>query len=148
MGVLRAALLALAAAAEPSALRGNATNLNGGLLEGVRVCGNYCGAGWCGGQFRSESQCAFSIAPQSSFQGGPSCADACCQGHDACCGAPGGKELCNGALVECLGRCVPWDLSCTNGPVPVPPAGIERAMDVVRDWCCGERCPPATTIYE
>jgi len=76
-----------------------------------------------------------------------------------CC-APGGDSLpeslnkvrhCNREIVECLDTCSGLDVSCTRGIVGVPTDVVWAAMDLVEDWCCGERCPkhlaakPATT---
>ena len=116
-----------------------------------RVCGNFCGPGWCNDGWYSEwdsdaNHCGpnYGDAEISSITGEPSCADLCCRSHDECC-APGGTDLpatsgCNTELVNCLGNCNPLSATCTNEGVPVPAGGIWVAMDLVEDWCCGHRC--------
>ena len=116
-----------------------------------RVCGNFCGPGWCNDGWYSEwdsdaNHCGpnYGEAEISSITGEPSCADLCCRSHDECC-APGGTDLpatsgCNTELVNCLGNGNPLSAPCTNEGIPVPAGGIWAAMDLVEDWCCGHRC--------
>eukprot|EP00446_Apocalathium_sp_SHHI-4_P020295 CAMPEP_0177251010 /NCGR_PEP_ID=MMETSP0367-20130122/53714_1 /TAXON_ID=447022 ORGANISM="Scrippsiella hangoei-like, Strain SHHI-4" /NCGR_SAMPLE_ID=MMETSP0367 /ASSEMBLY_ACC=CAM_ASM_000362 /LENGTH=168 /DNA_ID=CAMNT_0018703867 /DNA_START=51 /DNA_END=557 /DNA_ORIENTATION=- len=105
-----------------------------GEQKGVKVCGNYCGPGWCAGQFQSENVCDASVPPEEF-----SCPDACCREHDICCGTTH-LSPCNRAIVDCLKKCGDLDLSCTNGFIPVPAGAIENTMGVVEDWCCGHPC--------
>ena len=51
-----------------------------------RVCGNYCGPGWCNNNWIAEKNCDTS-GPVQTTSFGPSCADSCCQTHDSCCGS-------------------------------------------------------------
>jgi hypothetical protein len=65
-----------------------------------KICGNYCGPGWCGGKYESEHDC-FEDGDTSYPPTGP--ADACCQTHDRCCGDPATRgEECNHNLYECM----------------------------------------------
>mmetsp|Transcript_7539 Transcript_7539/g.19120 ORF Transcript_7539/g.19120 Transcript_7539/m.19120 type:complete len:167 (-) Transcript_7539:98-598(-) len=108
----------------------------------LKVCGNYCGPGWCDGKFLPEDQCDEKVAPETSPFSGPSCSDSCCRDHDVCCGAGPGhsKVSCNSDFVECLKHCGDLDMSCMNGYIPVPAGAIEKTMGVIEDWCCGEPC--------
>lgn len=63
----------------------------------------------------------------------------CCRDHDKCCGH-GDRSTCNRMIVECLSACDKMSLTCTLDGVPVPAGGIEAAMDIVEDWCCGSPC--------
>ena len=136
--------------AEPWICPPNATSLAKPDMN-FRVCGNFCGPGWCNDGWYSEwdsdaNHCGpnYGEAEISSITGEPSCADLCCRAHDECC-APGGTDLpatsgCNTDLVNCLGNCNPLSATCTNEGIPVPAGGIWAAMDLVEDWCCGHRC--------
>ena len=139
--------------AEPWICRPNATHAQPLAKPDMnfRVCGNFCGPGWCNDGWYSEwdsdaNHCGpnYGEAEISSITGEPSCADLCCRAHDECC-APGGTDLpatsgCNTDLVNCLGNCNPLSATCTNEGIPVPAGGIWAAMDLVEDWCCGHRC--------
>ena len=110
--------------------------------QSFRVCGSYCGPGWCNNKWISESICDESAAPEHHSITGYSCADLCCQQHDNCCGQP--KKLqgeCNNMIVKCLSKCDPLSLTCTNDGFPFPAGEIELAMDIVNEWCCGSPCP-------
>ena len=120
----------------------SALSLPAASTASFRVCGNYCGPGWCNGGWISEGDCDDSVSPETHSLTGPSCADVCCRSHDACCGHSSHRNTCNTALVDCLSKCDPASVTCTNDGVPVPAGGIEAAMDIVESWCCGERCPP------
>uniref|UniRef100_A0A6U9NUR2 Phospholipase A2 n=1 Tax=Zooxanthella nutricula TaxID=1333877 RepID=A0A6U9NUR2_9DINO len=104
-----------------------------GVGGSLRVCGNYCGPGWCNGRQLPEDKCDESVTPTS-------CADACCRDHDACCGSDDDSS-CNEAIIECLSRCDSFDLDCVNGFIPVPAAAIKGALGLAKDWCCGAPCP-------
>ena len=106
--------------------------LRGPTISDFSVCGNYCGPGWCNGQWLHEENCDDSIAPETWTLSGPSCADQCCQAHDRCCGTSHGPwQDCNRQIVDCLGRCNPLSATCTLDGVPVPAGGIWAAMDLV-----------------
>mmetsp|Transcript_80039 Transcript_80039/g.222658 ORF Transcript_80039/g.222658 Transcript_80039/m.222658 type:complete len:145 (+) Transcript_80039:73-507(+) len=113
----------------------NATRPEGSF----HVCGNYCGPGWCDGTWLEEANCDDSVAPETHADTGASCADVCCRDHDKCCGH-GDRSTCNRMIVECLSACDKMSLTCTLDGVPVPAGGIEAAMDIVEDWCCGSPC--------
>eukprot|EP00928_Gymnodinium_smaydae_P048176 TRINITY_DN3219_c2_g2_i1.p1 TRINITY_DN3219_c2_g2~~TRINITY_DN3219_c2_g2_i1.p1 ORF type:complete len:206 (+),score=31.04 TRINITY_DN3219_c2_g2_i1:72-689(+) len=108
-------------------------------VHAIEVCGNYCGPEWCNGKEIRERDCDESVAPTGQ-------ADSCCKEHDRCCGQAD-KSSCNRDLVTCLHQVNPADMDCTRPggfipfPVPVPPQVIEKSMEVVEDWCCGEPCP-------
>ena len=104
-----------------------------------RICGAYCGPGWCNDEWLPEANCSGTAEPQEN-----SCADACCKTHDYCCGhlTPStGKRDCNTNIVECLQACTS-DSNCTDAiGIHVAPSVISTAMSVVEGWCCGEPCP-------
>mgnify|MGYP006111753615 CR=1 FL=1 len=104
-----------------------------------RICGAYCGPGWCNDEWLPEANCSGTAEPQEN-----SCADACCKTHDYCCGhlTPStGKRACNTNIVECLQACTS-DSNCTDAiGIHVAPSVISTAMSVVEGWCCGEPCP-------
>ena len=122
---------------------------NSSLAPLTRVCGNYCGPGWCDG--KSQEECArvssdgATCEQRGCYEGGESdgsCADECCKRHDTCCGSSD-RHACNKDIVACLGACPTgsgdkgcgWELGIT-----VSPSVIEAAMDIVSSWCCGEQC--------
>lgn len=72
-----------------------------------KVCGNYCGPGWCSGEYIDEKSCFETMSPQGQ------CADQCCRVHDACCGQYD-RSACNDAIANCLYDCG-GDMSCTYG---------------------------------
>ena len=104
------------------------------------VCGNYCGPGYCNGKYLDETKCDGSVKPEVSH-GNTSCADACCHMHDHCCGHEPPFKTCNKRIVDCLAKCSHLDTSCHLHGIPVPAGGVEVAMDIVEDWCCGSPCP-------
>eukprot|EP00040_Diaphanoeca_grandis_P021590 m.115177 g.115177 ORF g.115177 m.115177 type:complete len:139 (-) comp28403_c1_seq1:512-928(-) len=104
------------------------------------VCGNYCGPGWCNGGWTPEEDCDDHVAPETWSSTGPSCADVCCKAHDNCCGHEPPYSSCNTQIVDCLSKCDVASVTCTIDGVPVPAGGIEAAMDIVEDWCCGSPC--------
>ena len=104
-----------------------------------RVCGNYCGPGWCDAKWEAEVDCDDTAATDGS------CEDSCCKIHDTCCGhttPTTGKASCNTAIVACLDKCgssKPW---CKDKlGIPISNKLIAEAMDIVEDWCCGAPCP-------
>jgi hypothetical protein len=124
----------------------------GKAKSNFRVCGYYCGPGWCDNGWHSEwnsdsNHCGPDyIAPQKSpFSSSPACADVCCMKHDECC-APGGTDKqstagCNKMIVDCLAACDALDMSCLEAlDVPVAAGAVWAAMDLVEDWCCGSPC--------
>ena len=111
-------------------------------LERFRVCGSYCGPGWCNNQWLDEDKCDDSILPEFHKLTGYSCEDSCCRIHDNCCGQNKSLQInCNKEIVKCLSKCNPLSLTCTFYDVPVIPISVETAMDIVDDWCCGSPCP-------
>ena len=134
-----------------------------------RVCGNYCGPGWCTAARARRgccrripcSHCAAARARRCNAQWEKeevcddsadtdgSCEDACCRLHDTCCGhkTPStGKADCNTAIVTCLDACSGDKVSkwCRDGlDIPISNRVIADAMDLVEGWCCGGPCPKA-----
>ena len=103
-----------------------------------RVCGNYCGPGWCNGEWLDEGLCDESVSPEVNNL---SCADSCCRSHDSCCGK--NKSLqkdCNVQIVNCLSNCNKFSLTCTNNGIPIPAGIIEYSMSIIENWCCGTEC--------
>ena len=135
----------------PLALVVLAASSRGRELFDFRVCGQFCGPGWCNGDWRSEwdsdpTACGpdYGDVQASAFGGAPACADLCCRDHDRCC-APGGTDLmatkgCNKQIVDCLAKCQDADISCTDGPIPVPASAVWCAPSVAREpeppVCC------------
>jgi len=105
-----------------------------------RVCGNYCGAGWCNGKWLDEGLCDESTPPE--FNNNKySCSDSCCKKHDNCCGQNKSLQLsCNTQIVNCLRKCNQFSLTCTNRGIPIPAGIIKYSMSVIETWCCGTRC--------
>ena len=125
-------------------------------VPAFRVCGNYCGPGWCNGGWHSEwdadpNHCGPEYGPpELSAAGEASCEDSCCREHDICC-APGGDgpaglnatRSCNRRIVECLDGCSGIGGGCHRGFIPVPTDVVWAAMDLVEGWCCGNPCDGA-----
>tara|TARA_B100000886_G_C20255984_1_gene420845 strand:+ start:324 stop:725 length:402 start_codon:yes stop_codon:yes gene_type:complete len=106
-----------------------------------RVCGSYCGPGWCNNMWLNENKCNTSVNPEFNKLFGFSCADSCCKNHDHCCG--NNKTLqynCNKEIISCLSNCDPFSITCTNNNIPILAGEIRLGMDIVEDWCCGEPC--------
>ena len=106
-----------------------------------RVCGAYCGAGWCNNKWIDENKCDTSVEPEHHIITGDSCGDSCCKTHDQCCGQD--KTLqknCNKEIVDCLSKCDHFSLTCTFDGIPTPAGEIELAMSIVDNWCCGTQC--------
>ena len=107
-----------------------------------RVCGAYCGPGWCNNMWLDEDKCDTSVGPEHHKITGDSCADSCCKLHDKCCGQdPHLHQNCNKEIVDCLDKCNYLSLTCTFDGIPTMAGEIELAMDIVENWCCGESCP-------
>ena len=107
-----------------------------------RVCGAYCGPGWCNNKWLDEDKCDTSVKPEYHKLTGYSCADSCCQSHDRCCGKePHTQQDCNKEIVDCLSKCDPFSLTCTFDNIPIIAGDMELAMDIVEKWCCGAPCP-------
>ncbi len=115
--------------------------LSSSYNEQFRVCGSYCGPGWCNNMWLDESKCNTSIKPEHHLLTGYSCADLCCQKHDKCCGQDKSlQQDCNKEIVKCLSKCDPLSLTCSYDYIPVPAGIIEGTMDILESWCCGEPC--------
>ncbi|KAJ1461450.1 hypothetical protein M885DRAFT_611721 [Pelagophyceae sp. CCMP2097] len=110
-----------------------------GGMQPFRVCGHYCGPGWCDNDWVDEGECTESRPVERGLLGGPSCADSCCKAHDRCCGG-GDESQCNSEILACLDECDGADPSCTRHGVPVSPNVIGAVMGLVEDWCCGHPC--------
>mmetsp|Transcript_20607 Transcript_20607/g.66815 ORF Transcript_20607/g.66815 Transcript_20607/m.66815 type:complete len:187 (+) Transcript_20607:3-563(+) len=143
---LFAALAAVGAIPElqpaPENLLGE-TCAEGGLCPtgpSCRVCGNYCGAGWCGGECVDETVC-------DTENGVPAqgCTDRCCQLHDSCCGCYQFEEdcdltHCNSDMVECLAAC-PSEPDCAGGDGLLYSANLlETVFFLLDNACCGVEC--------
>ena len=98
-----------------------------------RVCGAYCGPGWCNDEWIHETICNDTHVTSS-------CGDMCCRDHDICCGHESNFTLCNSMIVECLSNCEPFDTACKYDGIPVPPFIIADAMNIIVHWCCGSPC--------
>lgn len=106
-----------------------------------RICGAYCGPGWCNNKWLFEKDCDTSVEPEHHIITGDSCADTCCRLHDRCCGQDIHlQHSCNKDIVSCLSKCIPFSLSCTFGLTPMPAEDIEIAMFIVENKCCSIDC--------
>ena len=107
-----------------------------------RLCGAYCGPGWCNNIWLDENNCDTSVEPERHKLTGYSCADSCCKLHDKCCGHDKHTQHnCNKEIVDCLSKCDPLSLTCTFDGIPTMAGEIEMGMGVVENWCCGSACP-------
>merc|ERR1711907_218291 len=113
-----------------------------------KVCGNYCGSGWCDGGYNDEcskTEGGRKCVQKSCHEQGPtdgSCADACCKAHDTCCGTADRTE-CNRHIVSCLAACPTGsgNIGCGwHAGIKISPRAIQEAMHIVENWCCGEQC--------
>lgn len=103
-----------------------------------KLCGNYCGKGWCSGLQVTEEECPFEAAPVG-------CTDRCCREHDYCCSGLGPTGLnisgCNRAINRCIDACDAGDgEQCLVGTFPVPPQMVTFAFHLLDDYCCGGPC--------
>tara|TARA_B100001093_G_scaffold504906_1_gene561380 strand:- start:818 stop:1252 length:435 start_codon:yes stop_codon:yes gene_type:complete len=111
-------------------------------FEQFRVCGAYCGPGWCNNKWLNENICDTSVEPEHHHITGISCADLCCKNHDKCCGQKKSMQHnCNNEIVNCLSKCNPLSLTCTFDDIPILASEIEFAMNIINNWCCGSKCP-------
>jgi hypothetical protein len=93
----------------------------------LKICGNYCGPGWCSQNYIDETLCV-----QRRVWGGPSDGspiDACCKLHDYCCGKGSNRASCNQALVNCATPCTGV---CANA--------VWAYMKFHTSFCCGTTC--------
>lgn len=112
---------------------GTPIDLGADMLHPGRVCGNYCGPFWCGGQSISQSSCLSQnlfaqVAPENG-----SCADSCCMAHDQCCSGADRRE-CNKKLINCL------QSTCAVGNFGTCENVVYSAMLPIQDLCCGGSC--------
>ena len=106
-----------------------------------RLCGAYCGPGWCNNIWLDENKCDTSVEPEHHQLTGYSCADICCKLHDKCCGQDKSlQQNCNNEIVDCLSKCDPLSLTCTFDGIPSIAGEIELGMGIVENWCCGTPC--------
>jgi len=109
-------------------------------FDRFRVCGSYCGPGWCNNKWLDENKCDTSVEPEHHKLTGYSCADSCCKIHDKCCGHD--KKLqqnCNKEIVNCLSKCDSFSATCTFDGVPTMAGEIELAMYIVEKWYCSSK---------
>ena len=121
----------------------NSTIIQNGGGGSFRVCGNYCGPGWCNGKMQSESNCDRKKEVEKWPGMGTSCPDKCCRTHDGCCTKKKIKN-CNKSLINCLEKCGKNTISCTNYGIPVPAGEIQLGMEIAEDWCCNGPCDKNT----
>jgi len=111
--------------------------------NGIKVCGNYCGPGWCAGQEQTESQCVANGSWQSgtTVTGSDNCIDNCCKIHDNSCAAGGQQRVdANKLLAACATGCIlnPFDLKLECAET------ISVTMNAIKGQCCGDQCPVTT----
>ena len=107
--------------------------------KSIRICGNYCGPGWCSGKRIHEKNCKRKITPEKWPGIGLSCPDKCCRTHDGCCCKKNNKN-CNRNLIKCLEKCGKNTISCTNYGIPVPAGDIQLGMEIAENWFCNGPC--------
>uniref|UniRef100_A0A7S1AIF1 Phospholipase A2 n=1 Tax=Noctiluca scintillans TaxID=2966 RepID=A0A7S1AIF1_NOCSC len=115
------------------------------LLESLKLCGNFCGPDWCNGRATPECQTVNGSScsrraddcDETNVTDG-SCADGCCQMHDACCGSMD-RARCNRAIITCLEGCMSGPV-CLNGYLPVYADVVLTAMELDPYGCCGTSC--------
>ena len=117
--------------------------------EGVHICGAYCGPDWCGSRIVPEcsnysagSSChKKSTDCQELSPNDGSCADSCCQSHDACCGSTD-RRPCNNNIIQCLKNCKRQSNAsgCRHNNIDVPVEVILVAMELDPYGCCGTSC--------
>ena len=99
-------------------------------LAGFKVCGNFCGPGWCANSHTPEKTCVTS--GKWARMKSNSAVDGCCRAHDNCCGV-GNRAVCNKQIVSCVqSNKAAW------GPCGIAVWGY---MASTANWCCGSRCP-------
>ena len=123
--------------------------MNNQGFPAFKICGNYCGSGWCAGeQISDEEVCP--TAEQAAAVPGDSCADTCCLHHDACCSGEYGGDLspCNADFAACVAACESGESSdgCMLDGYPVSPVIISAMVNPVVEWCCKAPCPGVTSI--
>ena len=107
-----------------------------------KVCGSYCGPGWCNNMWLDEDKCNTTIEPEYHNSSGYSCEDLCCKHHDKCCSVDKSLQKdCNNKIVNCLSKCDVFSLTCTNDYIPVAPFEVKIVMNIIDSWCCGTPCP-------
>ena len=120
--------------------------LEAASAQSFKVCGHFCGPGWCDNGWHSEGPADQRECYENGETDG-SCIDACSKTHDSCCGQERVDEgPCNTNLNGCLITCIPDDINpfathCWNGPVPVPATGIFVVMGLNTLGCCGDINP-------
>ena len=92
--------------ADPTAAPGNATRpFSTRTVRSAGATTAACARRWCNNEWLSEAECDESAPVETHDSTGPSCADLCCQAHDACCGKPKTEQHnCNGMIVDCLSK--------------------------------------------
>ena len=127
-------------------------------IGAFKVCGHFCGPGWCNDGWYSEDHDATNFCGPNYGDvehaiwpfNNPSCSDECCRAHDECC-APNDSSTagCNAGITECMAKCsLEVDMICTNNGVTVLPEAIMVAMAAVTvaGWCCGGPCSTEEAI--
>ena len=101
-------------------------------MSSCKICGYYCGPGWCSDKYISEAKCVhegvWGIAPEHSEH----CVDECCKTHDHCCGAGTDRHECNRNIVSCI------DSNDCGG---LCADAVHVALKIVSHFCCGSPCP-------
>ena len=107
----------------------------------LKICGNYCGPGWCDGMAIDEKDCLAKLEPDPEYL----LADSCCKAHDICCGH-GNRSVCNDELIKCIFKttllAAPWEPICDGNLI----GDFFYAMDWIsltvddRAMCCGTFC--------
>jgi hypothetical protein len=128
-------------------------------VQGLQICGNYCGPNWCNGKVLPEASCDGSIPPDPDvFK-----TDSCCRDHDMCCGH-GDRSLCNDQLIKCITADNPlttyeglWDEyvcgTATTSAITIAyffdSLGVLAHALADERMCCSELCAlPGTTGYK
>ena len=119
----------------------------------IRICGNYCGPGWCAGEYKPEHECFEDGDLEQGEPSGP--ADKCCKDHDSCCGNPETRFTgnCNEVLANCV-RGVLDDRDGDGDGFWSADPGCSKAMQWLiieymhRDRACGNEHIPGRVANE
>ena len=105
------------------------------VSDSYHICGNYCGPGWCNGDWIDEADCDTSEPTDGS------CVDECCRQHDQCCGSSD-SSWCNQQLTSCAHECNSGP-ACRGGTHFFNDAMIIEVLfgsTYCTDQCCGHSC--------
>jgi hypothetical protein len=105
------------------------------LQEEIKIYGNYCGPGYCGGQNVQEQsgKCNWSVQPIDSL-------DACCKVHDKCCGSAATRnKSCNQQILACASKAKCAQSSTTKwAECEIKKMAVKATFAAAKNQVCGE----------